>query len=87
MGVHSFLPVSKLGGKSVEVDSFFPVLVRFGKVLSVGVRSFSVPVSKLGEKSAGVYSFFPVLGTFGKILVWGYTLSCLLANWEGRVQG
>ena len=30
MGVHSFLPVSKRGGKSAG-HSFFPVLIRFGK--------------------------------------------------------
>ena len=46
-----------------------------------------MPVSKLGEKSAGIHSFFSVLGRFGKVLVWGYTLSCLLANWEEECRG
>ena len=36
MGVHSFLPVSKRGGKSARVHSFFPVLVRFGRAIVWG---------------------------------------------------
>ena len=40
-----------------------------------------------GEKSAGVHSFIPVLVQIGKAIVWGYTLSCLLVNWVGGVQG
>ena len=56
MGVHSFLPVRRLGEKSAGVHSFLPVLSNKRESNSVGVHSF-LPVSHLGEKSAGVHSF------------------------------
>ena len=55
VGVHSFLPVSRLGEKSAGAHSFFPVLNNIWKSNSVGVHSF-MPVSHLGEKCAGVHS-------------------------------
>ena len=36
VGVHSFLPINKLGEKSAGVHSFFPVLVKVGRAIVWG---------------------------------------------------
>ena len=83
VGVHSFLPVKR---ESCCCKGTLFLASYYQEEKSAGVHSF-LPVSKLGGKSAGVHSFFPVLVKVGRAIVWGYTLSCLLVNWERRVQG
>ena len=72
MGVHSFLPVSKQGGKSAGVHSFLPVNKWAEK--SAGVHSFFPVLVKLGRVIVWGYTLSCQLIS-GQRRVQGYTLS------------